>query len=138
MPKSTLEKYLQKIYPLLKCGNIYDLKKIVEAGETSRGKVRDFAGLSTTMDKVSHPNYLSDDKKSLVVTAAEIEDDHGLPLESHALLEQFQHISKEFNLQRGNNRILKTSSPKYCRKVVKYVNERYNKHGIQKKSCARG
>ena len=58
-------------------------KKIFEATETSRVKVREIVGLSAPMNKIVHTNYLSYDKEYLIVAAADIEDGHGLLLDSN-------------------------------------------------------
>ena len=62
------------------------MKKRVQARETSRGKVREIVGLSAPMNEIGRPNYLSNTKEYLIVTAAGIEGGHGLPLDSSYLL----------------------------------------------------
>ena len=67
VPRSTLTNALQKIYPLLQCSNINDLKIRVEKRETTRGKAREIVGSSEHMKKEVHPTYLSKDEESLIV-----------------------------------------------------------------------
>ena len=109
MPNKTLTKSLWKVYHLLKYTNINDLKKIVEVGETLMVKVRENLGLSEPMNKISRPTYLSNNDDSLIDKEDGIEGGHGLSLDSHALLEQLQNISKAVKFWCGNNYILQTS-----------------------------
>ena len=48
------------------------------------------------MKKIGHPSYLSNDKGSLIVAAADIEGGHGLPLDSTYILDQFHIFIKVF------------------------------------------
>ena len=73
------------------------MKKIVEARETPRGKVREIAGLSAPINKIVHPTYLSNNDESLIFAAYKIEGGHGLPLDIHALLDQLQIVAKGVN-----------------------------------------
>ena len=61
------------------------MHNIVEAEDTSKGKVREFVLLSAPMKKAGQPTYLSKYKDSLIVPPYYIEGDHGLPLEINSL-----------------------------------------------------
>ena len=43
-------------------------------------------GLSAPMNEICRPNYLSNDRESLIVAAADIEGGRGIPLDSNYLL----------------------------------------------------
>ena len=49
------------------------------------------------MNKVGHQTYVSNDKETLIVAAAEVEGDHGLLLDSQALSEKFHCVTKSVN-----------------------------------------
>ena len=66
-----------------------DLKNIFEEIETSRGKVGEILGLSALLNKIVCPTYLSSDKDYLIVSDAEIEGVHGLPLDNNYILGDF-------------------------------------------------
>ena len=46
------------------------------------------------MNKIGRLNYLSNYEESLIVAASDIEYDHGIPLDIHARLENFQSVFK--------------------------------------------
>ena len=52
IPKSTLTKSPWKIYPLLKCINLNEMKNVFEIGGTSRVKIREVAVFSLLMNKI--------------------------------------------------------------------------------------
>ena len=58
------------------------------------------------MNKIGHPNFLSNEKESLIVTSADIEGVHGPPLDSNSLLGELQHYVKSFQFWCGDNDIL--------------------------------
>ena len=70
------------------------MKKIVEAREISRVKVRESVGLSAPMIKIGRPTYIINDKDSLIVADAKIGGGNGLPLDIIYLLEQLQRVIK--------------------------------------------
>ena len=96
-----MTKNLRKVYPLFKCGNIYDLKKIIEARETSTVEVRKIVWLSAPINKMGRPTYLSNDRGSLVVLDYGIGGGHGLPLVSNYILDKLQHIINAVKLRCG-------------------------------------
>ena len=73
------------------------LENIVDTRETSRGKVREIVGLSAPMNKIGRPDYLSNNKKYLIVAAAEIEGFYGLSFDSNHILGQSKHVIKAIN-----------------------------------------
>ena len=106
VPNFILKKTLWKIYPLLKCSNINDLKNRVEARETSRGKVWEILGLSSPMNKIGRTTYLSNYNEYLIVASNYIESDNGLPLDSNSLLGQLQRVIKAVKFWWGDNDII--------------------------------
>ena len=80
MNKSTLEKYIWKIYPLFKSINLIDLKKRVYEGEEHMGKVREIVGLSAPMHKIGYLTYLSKYKEPWKDTETDIEGGNSLSL----------------------------------------------------------
>ena len=65
---------------------------MVEARETSRGKVRENLGFSASMNKIGLPTYLINDKDFLIVAASDIQVGHGLPLDSSYILEHLERF----------------------------------------------
>ena len=49
--------------------------------------VREILGLSAPMNKIGRPTYLSNDKEYFIYSAADIEGDHGLHLDSNYICE---------------------------------------------------
>ena len=66
------------------------LPKKVEVEEILWGKVREFFWLILHMNKSGRPNYLNEEKDLLVVESADIEGDHGLPLDCNVVSHQLQ------------------------------------------------
>ena len=103
------------------------MKKIVEARETSRGKVREIVGLSAPMNEIVRPTYLSNTKEYFIVTATNIEGGHCLPLESSYLLDQLQCIIKAIKCWCGYIDILKNVNPQVflpCWQAIQWKVER--------------
>ena len=63
------------------------------------------------MNNIGRPNYLSNDKDSLIVVASDIEGDHVLPLDSNYLLDQLQHVIKAVKFWCSNNDVLNNTTP---------------------------
>ena len=74
------------------------------------------------MNEIGIPNYLCNDKSSLIVAAADIEGGRGLPLYSNYLLGKLKHFIKSVKLYCGDCDILKNATPKYFHQVFKRVN----------------
>ena len=102
MHKYNLTRTIQKLYPLLNCSNPNKLKKRVEAGELSRGKVRELVGLTEAETNIRTPTYLINNEDSFMVSATDNEGGHGLPLDAHALADQLHHTIKSVKCQRNN------------------------------------
>ena len=92
------------MYPLFKFSNINFLKKRVEAREASRGKVREILGLSSSMNKIVRPTYLSNYKEYLIFSASDTEGVHGLTLDSNYLLGQLNNVIKSVKLWCGDKK----------------------------------
>ena len=73
-------------------------------------------------------SYLSKYKESLLFASAEVEGGHGISLESNTLSDQLESALKPVEFWRGDNNINKILSLKYCREVIKCMNERENEH----------
>ena len=82
------------------------------------------------MNKIGHPTYLSNDKESLIVAAAEIEGGHGLPLDSNSILDQLKHLIKAVKWWCVDNEIINDVTPQVFLQVVKCVNEMESEHEI--------
>ena len=70
------------------------------------------------------PTYLSKDKESFVVTESHIEGVNDLPMESHAIEEEFQNVIKPVKIWSGNKDIATISTTKYCCIIIKHVKKR--------------
>ena len=90
------------------------------------------------MNKKGRPNYLSNNEESLIVSAYEIEGGHGLPLDSHAISYQLQHVFKTIKWPIGDNYILKMPPLKYCRKISNVLMKGRMSMESKQKSRARG
>ena len=63
------------------------------------------------MIKIVRPTYLSNDKYSLIVAAANIEGGHGLPLDHNYILDQLQLVIKAVKFWCGDNHIINNVTP---------------------------
>ena len=63
------------------------------------------------MNKIGCPTYLSNEKKSLIASPADIESDNGLPLDSNYFLGQLKNVIKAVNFGYSDNDILKNFTP---------------------------
>ena len=63
------------------------------------------------MNKIGRPDYLSNNKKYLIVAAAEIEGFYGLSFDSNHILGQSKHVIKAINFWCGDNDILNIVTP---------------------------
>ena len=130
--KSSLNRYLQNIYSLLKSRNIAHLQKRVEIGEISPGKVREIVNLTVQMKKPCQPPYLNEDEESLLIAPAGIEGGHGLPLDCHGVAIQFQNVVNAVKTRCVYNNILQKSSMRYLQVVIKRVNKKEDEHEDQR------
>ena len=90
------------------------------------------------MNKIGLPNYLSNDKESLIVASDDIEGGHGLHLDSNSILDQLHCVIKAVKFCCSNNDIINMLPLKYFCQVVNLVNEKENEHEIQTKIHIRG
>ena len=132
VPKSSFNRYLQKIYPLLQSRNISHLQKRVEVGEISPGRVIEIVKLKVGIKKNGRPNYLNEDNQSLLILSAGIEVVPGLPFECHGLAYQLQEVVKASKFRCGDNNILQKSSTIYFQEVIKQANKTEDEHEDQK------
>ena len=88
VPKSSLKRYLRKIYSLLQGRNLSHLQKRVEVGGISLDKVIEIAKLTVRMNKTGQQTYLNEDKESLVIASDDIEGGHGLPFDWRGVTKQ--------------------------------------------------
>ena len=72
VPKSSLNRDLQKIYPVLQSMNPAQTQNRVEVGEIYPGKVIEIIKFSVGMKKPGRPTYLNEDKDSFVIASANI------------------------------------------------------------------
>ena len=63
------------------------------------------------MNKIGRPTYLSNEKESLTVVAADIEGAHVLTMDSNYLLYLLQRVIKAVNCWCGDNYILNNVTP---------------------------
>ena len=58
---------------------------MLKKGEVLRSKVLETIKMYVHIIKVGRPTYLNSDEEALVVVSAEIEGDHGLPIDVNTL-----------------------------------------------------
>ena len=97
IPHSTLQRYLAKICPPLKCRNTQHVHQMLKKGEVLRSKVLEMIKQSVQRNKIGRPTYLYSDEEELVVALAEIEGAHGLPIDVNILGVELQLVIKPVN-----------------------------------------
>ena len=80
IPRSTMTINLRKICLSLQCRNTRQLQQRMKTGEVSRSNIREVIHQYVKKYKVGRPTYLILYEETLVVTAAYIEGNNGLPI----------------------------------------------------------
>ena len=86
-----------------------------------RSKVLEMINMSVQRIKVGRPTYLNSDEESLVVTSAEIEGAHGLPIYFNTLGFKLKLVIKVVNARQSTKDITPKASSNYTRSVIKQV-----------------
>ena len=67
------------------------------------------------------PTYLNSDEEALVVSSAEIEGAHGMPIDVNTLASEPQLVIKAVNARQSTKDITANSSSKYKLSVIKKI-----------------
>ena len=133
-----MEGYLEKLCPPLECRNAQHVHQMLKRGEVTRSKVLEIIKMSVQKYKTGRPTYLNSDEESLVVASAEIEGDHGFPIDVNTLGDELQLFIKSVNARQSTKDITTNSSSKYTRSVIKRVNRKEDGHNTQRKKLRTG
>ena len=106
--------------------------------EVLRSKVLETIKIYVHRIKVGKPTYLNSDEEALVVASAEIEGDHGLPIDVNTLGGELQLIIRAVNTRQTNKVITPKASSQYTRSVIKRVNNIEDGHDNQRKKSRTG
>ena len=99
IPHPTLKRYLEKIFPPLKCRNTQHVHQMFKKGKVLISKVLETIKIYVHRIKVGRPTYLNSDIEALVVASAEIEGAHGLPIDVNTLGVKLQLVIRALNAQ---------------------------------------
>ena len=78
--------------------------------------------------RVGRPTYLNSYEESLLVSSADIEVAHGIPIDVNTLGSELQFFIQALNAQQLTKDITVNSSSKYTRSVIKRVNRKEYGH----------
>ena len=115
-----MSKYLRNIHPLFISSNITTFKRYFRQDRHQWERL-ELLMLSSSREKSGRLNYHGKYEELLIFALSKILGGHDLPLNNHAISDQFQLVLKATKCWNGNNNINKTSYHRYFHKVNKIV-----------------
>ena len=82
-------------------------------------KVLETIKMSVYKIKNGRPTYLNPDEEALVVAAAEMEGNHGLPIDVNTLGAELKLVIRAVNTRQSTKVITPKASSQYTRSVIK-------------------
>ena len=103
-----------------------------------KSKVLETIKMNANKIKMGRPTYLNSNEEALVVASAEIEGDHGLPIDVNTLGGELQLVIRAVNARQSTKVITPKASSQYTRSVIKRLNNREDGHDNQRKKIRTG
>ena len=90
IPRLAMASHLRKICHPLQCRNMRQLHQRTKTGEVSIPNIREVLHMSVKKNKVGRSTYLSPCEELFMITASDIEDSHGLPIDTYLISDEMQ------------------------------------------------
>ena len=121
--KTSLQRYLNAIFPRLKCSSLKHLWYLMSLGEIRNKTVRKTITEKIFQQEVGHKSYLLRDEESYIAATTEIEGARGLPRDNTTISDELQQGLHGVGRRDVNKTITPDSSLRYARRVIARVNK---------------
>ena len=123
VPNTSLQRYLNSIFPPLKCSPLKHLWYIMSLGEISNTTVRKTITENIFKNKLGRKSYLLRDKESYIVSKTEIEGANGISRDTNTIPNELQQVIHSIGRRDVNKTIKTHSALRYARRVIVCVNK---------------
>ena len=125
VPKTSLQMYLNVLFPSLKCSSLKHLWYLMRLGEIRRKTVRNTITEKIFRFEVGHETHLLKDEEAYIVATIEIEGAYGLQRDTCTISDELQHVLYGVGRRDANNIITPDSALRYDRRVIARVNKEH-------------
>ena len=123
VPKTSLQRYLNLIFPSLKCSSLKHLWYLMSLGEISNKTVRKRITENIVKHELGHDSYLLRDKEAYIMETTEIEGAHGLPRDNTTIYNEIQQVLHGVGHRDVTEPITPDSALRHARRVIARVNK---------------
>ena len=118
VPKSSLQRYLNILFPSLKCSSLKHLWYLMRLGKIRNKTVRKTITEKIVRFEVGHETHLLKDEEAYIVATTEIEGAHGLPRNTFTISDELQQVLYGVGRRDANNTITPDSALRYAHRVI--------------------
>ena len=118
VPNTSLQRYLNILFPSLKCSSLKHLWYIMRLGEIRSKTVRKTITEKIVRFEVGHETHLLKDEEAYIVVTTEIEGVHGLPRDNTIISDEPQQMLYGMGRRDANSTITPDSALRYACRVI--------------------
>ena len=123
VPNTSLQRYLNIIFPSLKCSLLKHLWYLMRLGEVRNKTVRNMITEKIVRFEVGHENHLLKYEEAYILETIELEGAHGLPRYTCTISDERQQVLYGVGRQDVNNTITPASVLRYTHRVIARANK---------------
>ena len=121
---TSLQRYLNVIFPPLKCSSLKHLWYLMSLGKISNKTVRKTITENIVKKELGHKSYLLKDEEAYIVSTTEIDGANGLPRDTTTISNELQQVLHGVGCRYANKTITPPSALRYARRVIARVNKK--------------